>query len=67
MAPTAADIIGAEDYALPGGFDVQPRYGFWLALLLSIALAVFNGVTLLRLSRDGQAQPEQVSAVSPSD
>ena len=46
--------------------DVQARYGFWLALLLSAALAVFNGVILLRLSRGGRAQPEQVSVFSPS-
>ena len=39
--------------------DVQPRYGFWLALVLSIALAVFNGMTLLRLSRGNRVQPEQ--------
>jgi hypothetical protein len=46
--------------------DVQTRYGFWLALLLTLALAVFNGVTLLRLSRTGSGQPEQASALSPS-
>jgi hypothetical protein len=46
--------------------DVQPRYGFWLALLLCLALAGFNGVTLLRLSRGNREQPEQASAVSLS-
>lgn len=46
--------------------DVQPRYGFWLALLLTLALAVSHGVTLLRLSRTGREQPEQASALSPS-
>ncbi len=44
----AADLVGpAPNFHL----DVHPRYGFWLALLLSVALVAGNGWALLRLSR----------------
>jgi hypothetical protein len=32
--------------------DAQPRYGFWLGLLLLAVLATANCVELVRLSRD---------------
>jgi hypothetical protein len=57
--PTA-DVLGDQAYNVPDvHVGVHPRYGFWLALLLSAALVVGNGWTLLRLSRS--EQPEQVS------
>ena len=65
VSPMAAELLGSDAYSVRG-FGVHPRYGFWLALLLSVALAVFNGVTLLRLSRSTIGQPEQESAVSRS-
>jgi hypothetical protein len=40
--------------------DVHPRYGIWLALVLSVALVAGNGRALVRLSRSDQ-QPEQDS------
>jgi hypothetical protein len=53
--------VGYQAFSAPGfHLDVHPRYGYWLALLLSVALVAGNGWNLLRLTRNGE-QPEQDS------
>lgn len=57
----ATDILGAQANDSSNlHLDVHPRYGFWLALLLCVALAAGNGWNLFRLSRK-EEQPEQVA------
>jgi hypothetical protein len=61
-----ADVVGTERYNSPGfHLDTHPRYGFWLAVLLCLALAAFNGVALLRLSRTVPGQPEPDAQAPP--
>jgi len=61
----ARDVVGA-DADLPAGV-AEARYGFWLALVGLIVLAVSHAVALLRARRHPVAAPAPASAPVEAD